>query len=240
MILLNRNNLAVRFAASDETSRHALRAILATEHETVATDGHVLARVSVPDIKAESFPQVNGFNPNGFTRGLIPVDSCKDIERAIPKSKNLPILNNAAITTEHVGERDVIMVATTDLDTPKVFTVRQPEGSFPAWDSDSLWPSDAAAIDICFNASLLASVAQAASKFSDRGTETIRLRFYSADRAMRFDLVNSDGQEMNGLLMPLRGSVEPTFKAPKQEQESAPLADTAEAGSSEVMESLGH
>ena len=113
----------------------------------------------------------------------------------------------------------------TDLDTPKVFTVRQPDGQFPQWDG-SIWPTDAPAMDICFNASLLANLATAASKFSDRQTKTIRLRFYGPNSAMRFDLVNDDGQEMNGLLMPVgSGSVKPTFKEPKQpEPERKPVA----------------
>jgi len=201
MKLINRNNLAVRFATAKEKSRYTLRAVLATESETVATDGHILARVSLP---------VQDSTPNGFTRGLIPADVCKEIEQSIPKSKNLPI-TLAAITTEHVEDRDILKIATTDLETPKVFTVRQPDGQFPNW--DSIWPTDEPVMDICFNASQIADLAQAAAKFSDRAAKTIRLRFYSPYSAMRFDLVNDDGQEMNGLLMPVRpGSVNPTFK----------------------------
>lgn len=142
MKLLNKHNLAVRFATAKEESRYTLRAILATENETVATDGHIMCRVSLPKTDAKNFPTIEGFTPNGFTRGLIPVDAAKDIESAIPKSKHMPILNHAAISSEHIGEREVLKIATTDLDTPKLLTVRPVEGTFPNW--QNVWPKDKA------------------------------------------------------------------------------------------------
>lgn len=233
MKLLNRNNLAVRFAAAKEESRYTLRAILATEHETVATDGHVLVRVSVPELDANSFPAIDGFKPNGFTHGLIPVDAAKEIENAIPKKTTLPILAHAAITSEHVpdSDRTVLKIAATDLDTPKVFTVREPEGQFPNW--KNVWPDvdQKPAADICFDARLLAAVATAAAKFSDHRLCAIRLRVYGSNSAMRFDLVNDDGQEMNGLLMPCRASVASKFRepAPKAEPEQTEPEQTDDA-----------
>jgi hypothetical protein len=230
MKLLNKHNMAVRFAASKEESRYTLRAILATENETVATDGHIMCRVSLPNTDAKNFPLVDGFTPNGFTRGLIPLDAAKDIENAIPKSKNLPILNHAAISSERIGEtdRELLKIATTDLDTPKLLTVRQPDGTFPNW--QQVWPKDKKpVIDLCLNARLLAAIAQAATKFSDRAAAPIRLRFYGEHTAMRFDLVNDDGQEMNGLLMPLRADVNPTFMEPAPAPEPAEEAEAQAA-----------
>jgi hypothetical protein len=58
MILLNKHNLAVSAFASQEESRYTLKAIQVTERETVATDGHILARVSNPNIKPEQFPSI--------------------------------------------------------------------------------------------------------------------------------------------------------------------------------------
>ena len=245
MKLLNKRNLAVRFAASKfaaskEQSRYATRGILATENETVATDGHVLARVSLPrDANAGNFPTIDGFKPNGFSRGVIPTEAAKEIENAIPASK-IPALNFAAITTEHVDGKDMLRVAATDLETPKVFTVRQPDGAFPQWDG-AIWPTDAPTMDVCFDARLLAAVSTAAAKFSDNRLCAIRLRFYHASSAMRFDVVN-DNQEMNGLLMPCRAAVNPTFKElakPKpvaasepepEEEETEPAAQAVGSG----------
>jgi hypothetical protein len=229
MKLMNRNNLSIRAFAAKEKSRYSLRAILATEKETVATDGHILARVSLPALDASNFPTVDGFKPNGFTRGLIPLEAAKEIESAIPKKSLIPILLTAAITADHVdtgdGERIFLKVAATDLDTPKVFTVRQPDGQFPQW--ERIWPTEKPAIDICFDATLLATLAAVASKFSDKTLSPIRLRFYDSASACRFDMVNDDGQEMNGLLMPCRAGVNPTFK-PEREPEPEPVAQAAE------------
>ena len=70
MQLLNRNNLAVHFAASREETRWTKPAILVTTQETVATDGHVLARVSMPNADPSAFPVIDGFTPNGFEREI--------------------------------------------------------------------------------------------------------------------------------------------------------------------------
>lgn len=221
MKLLNRNNLAVTFAASKEESRYTMRAILCTEQETVATDGHMLVRTSLPKMNAVNFPVVTGFQPNGFTRALLPVDTAKEIEKAILKKTTFPILQHAAITTSADNN---LQVAVTDLATRKVFTVKPPEGQFPKWDSPALWDFSRPAndkepakdgkpvIDITFDASLLKRMIDGAVKFSNRDAKAIRLRFYGNDNAMRFDLVNDDQQEMNGLVMPFRGDVKPKFK----------------------------
>lgn len=215
MKLINRNNLAVTFAASKEKSRYTLQAILATENETVATDGHTMARISLPSVKTECFPSISGFKANGFTHGLIPLDTCKAIENAIPKSKSLTILNHAAISSEFIEaeQRTVLHVAATDLDTPKLLTIRQPDGTFPNWKLPSLWQYGKTPLaDITVSAKLLAAIANAATKISDRGTPSLRVRVYGADSAIRFDMVNDDGQEFNSLLMPLRsGSPCSTF-----------------------------
>jgi hypothetical protein len=228
MKLMNRNNLGVRFAASAQESRYTMGAILATENETVATDGHLLARVSMPNMDAKNFPVVDGFKPNGFKRGLIPSDVCQEIERSIPKKTTIPVLGHAAITTEHTDDRgDLLKVAVTDLDTPKVITVREPEGQFPKWDNQSLWATKAPVMDICFDAELLKRIMVAACKFTDKRTNApIRLRFYGANEAMRFDMVNDDGQELNGLAMPMRAEIAPTFQVKKPIRAKKPCAST--------------
>jgi hypothetical protein len=221
---MNRSNLAVRTFAAKDKNRYTLQAILATEHETVATDGHVLARVSLPALDAANFPALDGFKPNGFTRGLIPVDAAKTIEAAIPEKNTIPVLTTAAITADHSD--NTLKVAVTDLDTPQVFTVRQPDGQFPNWDMVFEKPDRKPVMDICFDANLLAAVSQFAAKFSDKNNAPIRLRFYSASNAMRFDVVNGDGQELNGLIMPMRAAIKPTFKA-ELEPEPEPTAQAA-------------
>ena len=228
MQLLNKNNFAVSFAAAKEQSRYTMHAILVTDQETVATDGHILARVSLPtEAKKQDFPNPPGFTPNGFTKALVPVLTCKDIEKAIPKKPNFPILQHAAITT---SEKNV-QVAVNDLESPRVFTVKPPEGQFPNWDSSALWdhskPAEPArnglpaqpakdgkpVIDIAFDANLLKRVLDAAVKFSNGDRiKPVRLRFYGNNDSMRFDMVNDDGQELNGLVMPVRSDVKPQFK----------------------------
>lgn len=218
MKLLNRNNFAVRFAAEskhDRSRRSNLSAILVTEAETVAMDTSILARVSLPKVDASGFPAFDGFTTSDFSPGLISVDEAKEIEGAIPKTKGcMPILEHAAVAGKTVGEKRGLCVAVTDLANHKVFNVTSPIGIFPKWDSDSLWPSGEPKVDITFDARLLKRMIDAAVKFSDgkSGKSHIRLRLTDANSVMRFDMVNDDGQEMNGMVMPLQFGPKTTFK----------------------------
>jgi hypothetical protein len=241
--LLNRKNLlATKFTAQEE-SRYTINGILITENETVGTDGHILARVSLPtDVYVQDFPTIEGFTPNGFKSAVLPSKTAQELEKAIPKSKYQPILNHAAVT-EHDGK---LQLAVTDLESPRVITARPVEGTFPNWQAvfepptqevnykmvDKLKVETAeleanlhqrvpvpVSTDITLSAELLKRLADAVSKFSDKDSSPVRLRFYGADHAVRFDAVNSDGQELNGLLMPMRTELNgksvkpvPTFK----------------------------
>src|SRR5271167_1770826 len=99
MILVNKHNLALADFAAKEESRYTLHGIQITTEETVVTDGHVLARVTLPAVETKNFPIIEGFTPNGFTGCLLPTEACKEIEKALPKKTKIPILANAAFTT---------------------------------------------------------------------------------------------------------------------------------------------
>jgi len=230
MKLLNKNNLAVSFAAATEESRYTCNAVLVTDKETVATDGHILARVSLPQgVEDSAFPTIEGFKPNGFSRALIPLAIAKEIEKAIPKKTTIPILGHAAISSETTDDGQKVTVCVTDLDNTRIMPIREVTGQFPNW--QAVFPKKDPVLDISFDAELLKRIATAASKFSDktRGPAPIRLRFYGPNEAMRFDCTN-DGQEMNGLAMPLRADVKPKYGEPEPKAEEHPLPDDAILG----------
>lgn len=221
MKLINRNNLLATKFASQEESRYAINAILVTEHETVGTDGHILARVSLPNVPTERFPAIDGFTPNGFTSALLPVKTAIDIEKSIAKkNSNYPILENAAITTH---DNKIQVAAIADLSAPKVITVHPVDGQFPNWERRFDRPTTEVdgqevelpyTTDITLSAELLKRVADAAIKFAGKQAGApVRLRFTTPNNAVRFDVTNDEGQEMNGLIMPMRTDVKPTFRS---------------------------
>jgi hypothetical protein len=230
MKLLNKHNLAVAKFASQEESRYAIRAVLITENETVATDGHMIARTTLPAIDAARFPEVPGFNVSREKTvqpdTLLPVDAARAIEKSLPKKETIPVLNYAAIS----AEGDNIVVAVTDLAKPQVSTIRKVEGSFPNWQAvfgapgetekeyekrlerHQEWPPVftgylPVVADITIDAKLLKRLADYAVSFagSKDGPQAVRLRVWTQNHALRFDMSNSDtGQECSGLIMPIR------------------------------------
>jgi hypothetical protein len=135
-VLLNKHNFAVAQFAATEESRYTLRAVHVTEHETVATNGDYLVRVSNPKVDANNFPVMPGFRNGGkFQPFNLSVDAAKEIEKAIPKKNHIPILNNALVAhyAETESEPEIVKpnIGVTDLDSPKVFNPRPCEGSFP-------------------------------------------------------------------------------------------------------------
>ena len=133
-MLLNKHNFAVADFVSKEQSRYTLQAIYVSDQGTCATDGHQLVRISLPAEKSKQFPSIEGVTPtNGHVKPfLLDVTAAKQIAKAVPKSKNLPILNHAL-----VGEptEQNACIAVTDLDNPQVFRPRTPSGNFPNVDA---------------------------------------------------------------------------------------------------------
>jgi hypothetical protein len=207
MRLVNKRNLELAKLASKEESRYQLSAILLTEAETVVTDGHILARVSLPEHKPEQFPVIEGFTPNGSNRdALIPREAALDAAKRITKKTSIPILTCAAVSVDDKpkdasgdeAKSATVTIATTDLDTHHITPTREPEGCFPNW--HVIWPKEAK-LEIVLDCKLLIGLLQQAAQFG----QYARFRFYGPDKAVRIDTQkNDDGQEFNALLMPAR------------------------------------
>ena len=142
MRLVNKRNLELAKLASKDESRYQLSAILLTEAETVVTDGHILARVSLPEHKPDQFPVIAGFTPNGSNRdALIPREAALEAAKRITKKTTIPILSCAAVAVEDkpadadAGEAKsaIVTIASTDLDTHQITPTREPKGRFPNW-----------------------------------------------------------------------------------------------------------
>src|SRR5262249_5498704 len=146
-----------------------------------------------------NFPSIDGFKPNGFAGCLLPLDACKEIGKSLPKKSTLPVLLNAAITTHD----EKIHVAVTDLDNPKLFSPRAVTGQFPNW--EAVMPKRPASHTITVNADYLMRIAKFAAGFADNRTKPVRIQFFGADNAMRFDATNPEtAQGFTAILMPLR------------------------------------
>lgn len=197
-MLLNKLNFAVLPFASKEDSRYTLKGILVTDKETVATDGHRLARITVPtDAKEENYPDVAGFEKHAeFTPFILPVDAAKEIVKTVPNNRSIPIINHA-----RVSSNGAVQVVTTDLDNPRLFAPRPLTGQFPNWQAVFPLPEKEPVASVTLNGNYLVDAAKAAGMFNDRshalklkiydsnGNKTVVISAESAETGQRFDCV---------------------------------------------------
>jgi len=200
--MLNRHNLTIASLASKEASRYALGSILIAPERTVVTDGRLLATVSTPTLPAESVPTIDGFAPtNTFRPFQLPAEDAMAIAKAIPKSTNLPILENAFVDAGTDGKAKI---AVTNLESSRVFEIRKPAGSYPQ--VDQVIPAlEDSEIAIALNPNLLISLLRALVPLLEKDSGFI-LRVKDAKTPIRLDFESTQsGQRGIGILMPMQG-----------------------------------
>ena len=205
--MLNRHNLSIaRFAGA--IGRQATDVLHITPKETVATDGSLQVRVTVPKVGIPPSQPPPGITPsNKFSPFSIPSDTALSIERAIPKDKGRAALSHVVIDGKQTDEGDKAVLAVTDMERTQIFQPVKP-GKFV--DYESVTPKeDEAKFSIDLNPATLARLCESAAKFiavaGRRENPIVTLRFYADDKAIRLDAVNKEtGQDWTAVLMPMR------------------------------------
>ena len=195
----------VELASTDET-RPSINAVHITPDYTEATNGHILARVPVCKTLDEDFPVVPDYeggnlpDPDGV---VLPADTVKAIAKRIPKGRrcSLPILCNASI---RFNGSKTVKVATTDLESPLVSTVRLSQDRYP--NTGQLWKSAEKGFkgfiaQVSYSPNELANLAI----FLNRaGVKQVEFCITGEETATEFKGTTEDGREIVGLLMPVR------------------------------------
>lgn len=164
--MLNRTQLLPRSFAAKTEARPELAGLLVKPGRTAATNSYILAEIkTLPahDVKPDQFPRVPGMPdardlPDAL---IIPAKTADKIAKAIPKSRNLPILENAAFAGIEDGGATFM---TTDLETATPIKFRPTEGKFP--DYEPIIPDTKPAATIRVNASYLLEAAKLMQKFN--------------------------------------------------------------------------
>lgn len=198
-MLLNKASFATLHAVSDEETRYTLKAIHITETHTEATDGHILVRVSHPEVNESNFPVVEGMPPsNGAWKpALLDKATAVAVKKALPRERSMVILNHAQVRANGEG----LAIAVTDLDRPQVFKPRPSTGNFPNTETFLLKPCEPQAV-FTFNPDLLAALLKSAKEFGAGGNTTVKLTVYGPDKAVRLEARNDENQTWEALLMP--------------------------------------
>lgn len=219
--LLNKKSLQLADLAPREDSRYTLRALCITSKETVVTDDHILVRVSHPTIKPENFPTLQGFSEGSeFQEVLLSVEAAKTISQAIPNEKAMSVLNHAAMSVGKGEGSTSLQFAVTNLETHQMFTPRAMTGQYPNW--KAAIPTCPPKHQVTVSPVLLGKLCKYACQFTkEEHSPSMRLSFSESDRAIRLD-VESGGQGMTALLMPMSSSADYSHCLPLPEAEAAP------------------
>jgi DNA polymerase III sliding clamp (beta) subunit (PCNA family) len=130
---------------------------------------------------------------------LIPAEAAEAAEKAIPKKAHLPVLTHAQVFVEK--NRGNIVIATTDLESPRVVTLKAADGQFP--NTDQVMPKNKPVITITIGANQLAALVRYRQKFDAPIRRNIKFTFYAPDKAVKFEWKNFD-HAVVGLIMPMR------------------------------------
>ena len=133
--MLSRAHLLVRAFTSTVKTRPELTGIYVASDRTAATDSYVLAEVrTIPDKadKPEDFPIMPNLKAQAIAAPFImPSKVADDLAKSIPKSKALPILENAAYCG--TNDQGAVTFAATDLETVKPVTFKPIDGRYPEY-----------------------------------------------------------------------------------------------------------
>lgn len=204
-MIYNRNNFSIASLCSGE-SKYYLNGIHFTPEHTEVTNGHYLARVSVPfsgkSLKEalNDLPKVEHYEPkkengNGEECFTFPVGASIEVEKSIPKERDLRALNNAWIT-ENTNKEEAEFV-TTDLTTTRPIKARKIEGKWV--NSDAIMPKDKPEMTLGFNPEYMFKICRLFQKMKLR---QVRLDIYGEKKAMRMIGKTEEDQEVIVLLMP--------------------------------------
>lgn len=208
LLTLNKPALSVLNAASKDKTRYQLNSIHFDKGHVVASDGHWLARVSLPAANTAALECVPaGFIPEAESSETftVPREVAEAMQKAIPKDHpNVYISANCKTATWK----------TTDFknQTSQQFTTV--EGQYP--DYAQVFPQGEVKSEICLNADILAKVCKAAAEFygkkehkSDITGIRIKIRGNMDPVEIEATQSNSEGQTFTALIMPIKSPVRP-------------------------------
>lgn len=174
-----------------------------TDGFTEVTNGHYLMRVdSVKLFKKEGLPIIANIKPKkGKTECLVSKETAQLIEKTIPKSKDLPILEHAWIGANNDKEKTTFVI--TDMVTETPIVSRNADFQYPA--TTKLFQKQKEKepkIEIALDPDYMARLCQ---QFVKAGITYIKLAIYNETETMRLIGTNTETQqEIKALLMPVR------------------------------------
>lgn len=177
--MLNKNNLRIAKIARDVTSRYNLDSIKITPTETIATDGHLLMRVTRPETGEGEF----------LLRGELALEVAGAIDE------------NQYVAAGLEGEG--VKVSFGDEERQHGFTQKIRPDKFPNY--DKVMPEGEPIAEIAVNADYFIKILKLISKAQNTNVPIVLISIYGADKPVRFDAkIPYSDQKICALVMPLK------------------------------------
>ena len=201
----NKHNLLVKGVASRDQTRLVLNSVYFKNNKSMACDSFRFIEITASNEKVEDYPIVAGKKAIGIKNTLLTLQDAEKIK--LPKSKNLPIINEAFVFLEEKEKK--VTLGMTDLSISETKELTTMEGEYP--DIDSIKPKDESDhVSIHVNAKFLKEMLAIVEQFTasnEEGKRTIEIKIKkdNATAPMIMKATNNNtGQELYGLLIPVR------------------------------------
>jgi DNA polymerase III sliding clamp (beta) subunit (PCNA family) len=190
-IMLDRDSLAIRHAASTDEGRYQINCVKIDEKQSVATNGSIMAVCRHPEFSPLDYP-AGTYATATLADALIPLDALDRADKAIPKKSHIPIL-----ATARIALGDTCELVAGDIGSPSKIETRRIDGSFPDW--QRMWPRTEPTMIVTFDLALLNQLVKSAGP-SAKG-KLITLGLTDAKSVMQV-LINDVESRWRGILMP--------------------------------------
>lgn len=207
-MLINKKAFEVYRAASTDPSRYALNGIrVKSDGSTEALDGH-FAVFYKPGTKPDAgdYPAIDGMSVTEdceLKPFIIPTDACKDILQRTKKikSKRYPIIADyVALDVEKTNANCAVHIGMNDLDKQDIIKPKKIDMEFP--NTEEIMPKTEIKAWAQFNLDYVIKVCETMKAC---GVKAVRISLDGDPlRAQRFKGLNSDGDEIFAVIMPMR------------------------------------
>lgn len=197
-MLIDRHALKILKAASTDNTRPQLNGLHVSKGHVEATNGHILAKVSLPDFPTEDCPEVWKEAGENLEGKILDPGDLKEVDRGLQKEKaNLPILQVASIGKVHDSEND--LRASWGLD-GQIYKVKTIEGAYP--NIDNVWPQGKVTMQVAIDPKYLRVIADLADR-----DEMVILSFRHKKETEYLEPVEfqcTGDRPIEGVIMPMR------------------------------------
>lgn len=202
---INGNNLLVSKASSKDDTRYNLKSVYFTKTATVATDGHILARITYPlQYDDAELPAKDGEGPKGkaeeITPFLIPAEAVKSIKAY--KSKSLPMLTQIYVDVPKTNANGSAHFWATDLESVTAPAIKKMDAKFPPYEQIIPKTDKKPILTIGLDPALMGRACDIASK---AGLTGATFKFYDENSAVLIEGRNVEtDQDVQIIVMPMR------------------------------------